>query len=33
MQGRGYVVLLRVSALLLLATGAVLAVEGVRALS
>ena len=33
MQGRGYVVLLRASALLLLATGTVLAVEGVRALS
>ena len=33
MQGRGYVVLLRASALLLLATGAVLATEGVRALS
>ena len=33
MQGRGYVVLLRASALLLLATGAVLSVEGVRALS
>jgi len=33
MQGRGYVVLLRAFALLLLTTGAVLAVEGVRALS
>jgi len=33
MQGSGYVVLLRASALLLLATGTVLAVEGVRALS
>ena len=33
MQGRGYVVLLRASALVLLATGVLLAVEGVRALS
>ena len=33
MQGRGYVVLLRASAVLLLATGALLAVEGVRTLS
>ena len=33
MQGRGYAILLRASAVLLLATGALLAVDGVRALS
>ena len=33
MRGRGYVILLRASALLLLATGVVLAVEGAQALA
>ena len=33
MQGRGYATLLRVSAVVLLATGVLLAVEGVHSLS